>query len=187
MKPIFPTSPRYRLRSRVFAGEALSGNQMRTRSNLLPAERRGGDFRSSLPCESAARHGHRSSGRALQAGRLEVEMGFREWGGLAFSRSSLTRCCLTIASEGRETWAAGSLRGFGVGLGFWRELEAWSGGGVREETTDGHVSRIHRALRGLRWNAVRRAGAGLSLRRMCLELVKNTMGSRGPVEVTSRD
>jgi hypothetical protein len=51
------------------------------------------------------------------------------------------------------------LRGFGVGLGFWRELEAWSGGRVREETTDGHVSRIHRALRGLRWNAVRRAGA----------------------------
>jgi hypothetical protein len=41
-------------------------------------------------------------------------------------------------------------------------------------------------LRGLRWNAVRRAGAG-ALRRMCLELVKNTMGSRGPVEVTSRD
>jgi hypothetical protein len=78
-------------------------------------------------------------------------------GGLAFSRSSLTRCCLTIASEGRETWAAGSLRGFGVGFGFWRELEAWSGGRVREETTDGHVSRIHRAFKGL---ALERREAG---------------------------
>ena len=49
------------------------------------------------------------------------------------------------------------MRGFGVGLGFWRELEAWSGGRVREETTDGHVSRIHRAFKGL---ALERREAG---------------------------
>jgi hypothetical protein len=49
------------------------------------------------------------------------------------------------------------LRGSGVGLGFWRELEAWSGDGVREETTDGHVSRIHRAFKGL---ALERREAG---------------------------
>ena len=69
------------------------------------------------------------------------------------------------------------MRGFGVGFGFWRELEAWSGGRVREETTDGHVSRIHRAFKGLALERREAAGAGLSLRRMCLELVKNTVES----------
>ena len=33
-----------------------------------------------------------------------------------------------------------------LGLGFGVRLEAWSGGLKSEETTDGHVSNIHRAL-----------------------------------------
>ena len=40
---------------------------------------------------------------------------------------------LTIASEGRETWAAGSLRGFVVWAGLRRELRAGAGDRVRRD------------------------------------------------------
>ena len=45
---------------------------------------------------------------------------------------SASRCCLTIASEGRETWAALSLRGAFFVLGFevGVELALGFGGGV---------------------------------------------------------
>ena len=72
----------------------------------------------------------------------------------------LAPCCLTIASEGRETWAAGSLRGFGVGF-VGRELSG-SGDGVRERQLTVTFQEFIAPLReGLRWSAVRRSGAGL--------------------------
>jgi hypothetical protein len=47
----------------------------------------------------------------LSFGGGAVEFGF-------LLRELLAPCCLTIASEGRETWAAGSLRDFDRWAGF---------------------------------------------------------------------
>ena len=63
--------------------------------------------------------------------RREGVVGFRGFG--------LDRY-LTITSEGRETWAAGSLRGFVVWAGLARAGLAHAMGS--EETTDGHVSKF---------------------------------------------
>jgi hypothetical protein len=99
--------------------------------------------------------------------RREGVVGFRGFG--------LDRY-LTITSEGRETWAAGSLRGFvgWVGLaraGLAQAMES-------EETTDGHVSKFIALLR--QRVGTSRDGRVRGLReRMCLELVKNDWGSRG--------
>jgi hypothetical protein len=58
-------------------------------------------------------------------------------GGLPQSLASvcgaLAPCCLTIASEERETWAAGSLRDFGRRVEFKRKLGADPGIGVRRD------------------------------------------------------
>ena len=76
---------------------------------------------------------------------------------------------------------------FLLGFEVWRELalRVWREM-LREETTDGHVSRIHRVWWLARRNVVRRAGGFEIIRRMCLELVKNTAGPRGSAEVTSQ-
>src|ERR1700728_3999189 len=76
------------------------------------------------------------------AGRLEV------WFLLVGLKAP---CCLTSASEGRETWAAGSLRGFGCWVGFW--FKAWPGGRSLRETTTVTFQNIQRAL-----NSFKRAG-----------------------------
>ena len=52
---------------------------------------------------------------------------------------------LTISSEGRETWAAGSLRGFVVWVCLARAERVQAMGS--EETTDGHVSKFIALLR----------------------------------------
>ena len=76
--------------------------------------------------------------------------------------------CLTIASEERETWAAGSLRdAYGVSA-------SW----VSEETHDGHVSKFIALLAIGPWEQ-RELVLGFWPERMCLELVKNERGSRG--------
>jgi hypothetical protein len=129
---------------------------------LLPAERRGWRI---FGCP-----------RRVQARRFEgFELGLSFGGGsprsLVFACGASAPCCLTIASEERETWAAGSLRGFGRRVGF--QARAW--GQIRglgsEETTDGHVSAIHRASKEARRTAVRRA-AWFSIEADVLELVK---------------
>jgi hypothetical protein len=53
--------------------------------------------------------------------------------GLVFVRGASAPCCLTIASEERETWAAGSLRDFGRRVEFKRELGADPGIEVRRD------------------------------------------------------
>ena len=91
---------------------------------------------------------------------------------------------MTITSEGRETWAAGSLRGFVVWVWFWligmilreRNDFGWLISDLDDEVrrdTDGHVSKfIALWLSG----SERRETDCLSCwpERMCLELVKNT-------------
>jgi hypothetical protein len=51
----------------------------------------------------------------------------------AFREGLFSRCCLTITSEERETWAAGSLRGFVIWVGFRRELRFGLDDGVRRD------------------------------------------------------
>jgi hypothetical protein len=53
--------------------------------------------------------------------------------GLVFVCGASAPCCLTIASEERETWAAGSLRDFGRRVEFKRKLGADPGIGVRRD------------------------------------------------------
>jgi hypothetical protein len=95
-----------------------------------------------------------SGGRAVSVvstGGLAAEFGFTQ----RFARSvwlqrqrrrskggseRFSRRYLTITSEGRETWAAGSLRGFIVWAGLARAGLARMMGS--EETTDGHVSKF---------------------------------------------
>jgi hypothetical protein len=80
---------------------------------------------------------------------------------------------LTITSEGRETWAAGSLRGFVVWVCLARAERVQAMGS--EETTDGHVSKFIALLR--QRSGTSRDGLDCGLRRrMCLELVKNDWG-----------
>ena len=65
--------------------------------------------------------------------------------------------CLTIASEERETWAAGSLR---PGASRARCSDA-----LRENCTDGHVSRFIASafwVDGCVWDSSRRLGLGLT-------------------------
>ena len=65
------------------------------------------------------------------------------------------------------------MRDFGRRVEFKRKLGA-DPGLESEETTDGHVSKIHRASKERGQTVVRRAGRKPLLKRMCLELVKNT-------------
>jgi len=107
------------------------------------------------------------------------------------SRRCLVPRCLTIASEGRETWTAWSLRegllSFGLVVGV--RLRAGPAVGLllkRPTTvTFQNSSRFHESLRG---NAVRRAFALVLWERMCLELVNEDGGAFGaPPRVTGRD
>ena len=119
-----------------------------------PARRR--DFgtisRSAPPCWEAGAGRFRSS----QVCGLAAEFGFarRFARGVLLQRSqrgstgegeSFSRRYLTITSEGRETWAAGSLRGFVGWVGLARAGLVWLMGS--EETTDGHVSKFIALLR----------------------------------------
>src|SRR5271170_3379615 len=83
-------------------------------------------------------------------------------------------CCLTIASEKERRGRRGPCGTLVVGLNSSASLEPIRGL-ESEETTDGHVSKIHRASRERCQTVVRRAGRKPLLRRMCLELVKNTV------------
>ena len=113
-------------------GRRVTGT-LRTHSSLL----RGGveNFRSFLA--------------ARKRGGVEFELGPGFGGGspqsLVFACGASAPCCLTIASEERETWAAGSLRDFGRRVEFSGASLELIRGLESEETTDGHVSKIHRA------------------------------------------
>ena len=65
------------------------------------------------------------------------------------------------------------MRDFGCRVELRRKLEPVRGL-ESEETTDGHVSKIHRASKERGRTAVRRADRKPLWKRMCLELVKNT-------------
>ena len=109
---------------------------------------------------------------AIRAGRLApgVAAGIYRGGAKAF-----LDCYLTITSEGRETWAAGSLRGFVVWVGLARAGRSGMAMGS-EETTDGHVSKFIALGAIAGWNVERRTGLVVCWERMCLELVKNDRG-----------
>ena len=157
-------------------------------SALLPAERRGRSIFGRL-CRAEARPRH-----GIEA-QLE----------LCWRIASKSKCALGSKGDrlrpvffdpllfdnciGRKRDVGG-----GVLAGLWRlglvfgvSLGARFCAGVRERQLTVTFQGFIAPLRGLRWNAVRRAGAGLSLRRMCLELVKDRTGPRGSVEVTSRE
>jgi hypothetical protein len=90
---------------------------------------------------------------------------------------SALECCLTIVSEERETWAAVSLRGLVVGLGFGASWSFGSAMGTEEmlTVTFQNSSRLDYLIR---MNVVRRSSGSRS-ERMCLELVKNERESQG--------
>ena len=94
--------------------------------------------------------------------------------------------CLTIASEGRETWAAGSLRDFDRWAGSWRELKSLIRRFESEETTDGHVSKIHRALEE-RASDRREAGRPRISFEADVFGTRQEYNVREDIEVTSRD
>ena len=119
-----------------------------------PARRR--DFgtisRSAPPCWEAGAGRFRSSRFAAWPRNSGLRGGSRGAsgssgrGGDPEGERKLSRRYLTIASEGRETWAAGSLRGFVVWVGLRESCGlAWATGS--EETTDGHVSKFIALLR----------------------------------------
>ena len=123
-------------------------------------------------------------GFSVVSGRAQARWyGIRAWAGLwrrvasefGFCLGASAPCCLTIASEERETWAAGSLRDFSRRVEF--QARAWNRSGdfsPKRQLTVTFQKFI--ALRGnARRTVVRRAGRKVLLRRMCLELVKNTM------------
>jgi hypothetical protein len=58
---------------------------------------------------------------------LELGFGGGSPRSLVFACGASAPCCLTIASEERETWAAGSLRDFGRRVEF--QARAWSRSG----------------------------------------------------------
>ena len=158
-------------------------------SALLPAERRGGGRVFRRSCFASAKLRFRAAGfdERVDLSRGELDRVGR-W----------LLCCLTRISEGRETWAAWSLR-----LGFvchgWKDLwffGFWRGRPGRD-FNDGHVSTPSLGfLRRIAWGVVRRSlkAASFALRpmRSVKELVRE-VSAIGVVrrafafDVTSRD
>ena len=102
-----------------------------------------------------------------EADALEAQFGFGDVGRGVRTAFPASLSCLTIASEGREAWAAYCpCAAFSLVWFCWRDLvSGWTGGEAERETIDGHVYLEEFIALGFEgrltcWTAVRRAGGG---------------------------
>jgi len=122
-----------------------------------------------------------------EADALEAQFGFGDVGRGVRTAFPASLSCLTIASEGREAWAAYCpCAAFSLVWFCWRDLvSGWTGGEAERETIDGHVyleEFIALGFRGApdlldgREAGWRGRGRFFGVERMRLELVERRRG-----------